>query len=187
MSKRLWGWVLGVVAVAALLIFWFFSVQDDADYRLTDPAHPLPVEQVSDDEVNRVAKYLYCPVCENIPLDTCGTEACARWREDIRRMLAQGYSRNEIIEDFVVRYGDRVRAEPPPKGLHLLVYVLPPVLLVAGAFVLYRTVRAWMAASADVAAAEQTLAQAAADPAAPVAPDPEDDEYIRRLEEELNR
>ena len=182
MSKRLWGWVLAALAVVALLIFWFLSVQDDEDYRLTDPAHPLPVEQVSDDEVNRVAKYLYCPVCENIPLDTCGTEACSRWREDIRRMLAQGYSRNEIIEDFVTRYGDRVRAEPPPEGLHLLVYVLPPVLLAAGAYVLYRTVRAWMAASAEVAAADQALA-AAADETAEF----EDDEYIRRLEEELNR
>ncbi len=187
MNKTRWGWLIGILAAAAVFGFWFVSAQGDEDYRLTDPANPLPVEQVSDDEVNRVAKYLYCPVCENIPLDTCGTEACSRWREDIRRMLAEGYSRNEIIEDFVTRYGDRVRAEPPPEGLHLLVYVLPPVLLVAGAFVLYRTVRAWMAASAEVAAADQALAAAAADPASPAPAAPEDDEYIRRLEEELNR
>jgi len=43
-------------------------------------------------------------------------------------------------------------------------------------------VRAWMAASAEVAAADQALA-AAADETAEF----EDDEYIRRLEEELNR
>ncbi len=183
MKKTQWGWLVIALLAVGLFGFWFLSARNDQDYRLTDPAHPLPLEQVSDDEVNRVAKYLYCPVCENIPLDTCGTEACSRWREDIRRMLAQGYSRNEIIEDFVTRYGDRVRAEPPPEGLHLLVYVLPPVLLVAGAVVLYRTVRAWMAASAEVAAADQALA-AAADEAAI---DLEDDEYIRRLEEELNR
>ncbi len=30
----------------------------------------------TDDEVNRIAKQLYCPVCENTPLDVCPTQAC---------------------------------------------------------------------------------------------------------------
>ena len=30
----------------------------------------------TDDEVNAIAKELYCPVCENISLDACGTTAC---------------------------------------------------------------------------------------------------------------
>ena len=32
---------------------------------------------VTDDEVNEVARDLYCPVCENTPLDVCPTQACA--------------------------------------------------------------------------------------------------------------
>ncbi len=177
-------WVMGLFAallVVGVAAYWFASTRNTQDYRLTDPEHPLPLSQVSDDEVNRVAKYLYCPVCENIPLDTCGTEACSRWREDIRRMLAEGYSRNEIIADFVLRYGDRVRAEPPPEGLHILVYVLPPVLVVAGAFILYRTMQTWSAAAEQARAPEQ--AQTAGQEASW---EPEEEEYIRRLEEELD-
>ena len=34
----------------------------------------------SDDEVNAIAKQLYCPVCENTPLDVCPTDACKAWR-----------------------------------------------------------------------------------------------------------
>ncbi|NQS91637.1 MAG: hypothetical protein HQ574_04445, partial [Chloroflexi bacterium] len=34
----------------------------------------------TDDDVNAIAKQLYCPVCENIPLDACGTAACEQWR-----------------------------------------------------------------------------------------------------------
>jgi len=34
----------------------------------------------TDDEVNAIAKQLYCPVCENISLDACGTAACEQWR-----------------------------------------------------------------------------------------------------------
>ena len=30
----------------------------------------------TDDAVNKIAKQLYCPVCENTPLDVCPTEAC---------------------------------------------------------------------------------------------------------------
>jgi cytochrome c-type biogenesis protein CcmH/NrfF len=32
----------------------------------------------TDDEVNAIASQLYCPVCENIPLDACGTAISPR-------------------------------------------------------------------------------------------------------------
>ena len=41
----------------------------------------------SDDDVNEVAGQLYCPVCENIPLDVCPTQACGQWRDLIREKL----------------------------------------------------------------------------------------------------
>ena len=40
--------------------------------------------EITDDEVNAVAKDVYCPVCESTPLDVCPTAACADWRELIR-------------------------------------------------------------------------------------------------------
>ena len=49
----------------------------------------------TDDEVNAVAKQLYCPVCENTPLDVCPTQACAQWRDLIRLKLSQGESEEE--------------------------------------------------------------------------------------------
>ncbi len=52
----------------------------------------------SDNEVNQIASKLYCPVCENIPLDVCGTTACAQWRELIRQKLAEGWTEEQITE-----------------------------------------------------------------------------------------
>lgn len=89
--------------------------------------------QPSDDDVNRVAKQLYCPVCENIPLDVCGTVACAQWRETIREKLAQGWTDQQIVDDFVTRYGERVLARPSTNGLTLFIWVLPPLVVVGGA------------------------------------------------------
>src|SRR5512145_1866317 len=62
----------------------------------------------TDDEVNRIAKQLYCPVCESTPLDVCPTEACRQWRDLIRTMLSEGKSEEEIKQYFVAQYGARV-------------------------------------------------------------------------------
>ena len=104
-----------------------------------------PQPTPSDNEANAIAKNMYCPVCENIPLDVCGTQACMQWRELIREKLAAGWSEDEIKDYFVLQYGDRVLAEPPRRGLNLLVYVVPPVVFLAGAFILYRGIQSWRA------------------------------------------
>ena len=86
----------------------------------------------SDDEVNRIAGQLYCPVCENVPLDECQTAACDQWRELIRQKLAEGWSEDEIKTFFVDQYGDRVLGTPPRRGVNWLLYVLPPLVFLAG-------------------------------------------------------
>src|SRR3972149_667152 len=75
----------------------------------------------SDDEVNAIAHQLYCPVCENVPLDVCPTQACDQWRSTIRDKLAQGWSEAQIKDYFVEQYGARVLATPPASGLNWLV------------------------------------------------------------------
>ena len=124
----------------------------------------------TDDEVNAIAKQLFCPVCENTPLDVCPTQACAQWRALIRQMLSEGYTEAEIKQYFVDNYGARVLAEPPRQGINWLVYLVPPVLILAGVYILARQMRAMRAPRA---------AQA---PTAPPA-----DEYVARLEEELRK
>jgi len=95
----------------------------------------------SDDEVNAIAKQMYCPVCENIPLDVCPTQACAQWRELIRQKLSEGWSEQEIKDYFVFQYGDRVLAEPPRRGLNWAVYVLPPLFFLVGVYLVFRIFR----------------------------------------------
>lgn len=80
---------------------------------------------VSDDEVNAIANQLYCPVCENIPLDTCGTAACSDWREEIRIMIASGMSPEAIIANFIERFGERVVGTPQDPLLRGLSLITP--------------------------------------------------------------
>lgn len=105
-------------------------------------AQTEPVRTVTDDEVNEIASRLFCPVCENIPLDTCGTAACDDWRYEIRLQLESGMTEAQIVEDFVRRFGDRVVGTPMDPTLRALSLYTPwiviAVALVAGAFVLTR-------------------------------------------------
>ena len=128
----------------------------------------------TDDQVNAIAKQLYCPVCENTPLDVCPTEACRQWRDLIRQQLSDGWTEDQIKQYFVENYGARVLAEPPRQGLNWLVYLIPPAIILAGAIFLFGALREWTrprAASAD--------------------PDGEasasKDEYVARVEEELKK
>jgi cytochrome c-type biogenesis protein CcmH len=131
-----------------------------------------PPSPPSDDEVNAIAHQLYCPVCENVPLDVCPTEACAQWRATIRDKLAAGWSESQIKDYFVEQYGARVLATPPARGLNWLVYILPPVAFLAGAYILFRAFRSW---GKPIEAAR------------PAGDESSDDPYVARLEEELRR
>ncbi len=87
---------------------------------------------ITDDQVNALAKELYCPVCENVPLEVCPTKACAQWRDLIREKMALGWSEQQIKDFFAEHYGDQVLAVPPRRGFNWLIYVLPPLILVIG-------------------------------------------------------
>jgi len=127
----------------------------------------------TDDEVNKVAKQLFCPVCESTPLDVCPTEACRQWRELIREMLADGKSEAEIKQYFVEHFGARVLNEPPNR---LASYAVPVVAFLLGAFMLFRGFQMWMKPSKAGTGV----------PVEEAKPIPQDD-YIVRLEEELKK
>jgi cytochrome c-type biogenesis protein CcmH len=123
----------------------------------------------TDDEVNAVASQLYCPVCENTPLDVCPTLACSQWRATIKEKLADGWSEQQIKDYFVAQYGERVLAEPSTRGLNILVWVLPPVIVLA-AIIIYIVLVRRMHKPVGV----------------PTSASPQSkDDYVRRLEEEL--
>jgi cytochrome c-type biogenesis protein CcmH len=157
MSKK----TLSVSALIVLLLLLFINQSAFAQ-------EDVP----TDDDVNAIAKQLYCPVCENIPLDVCPTKACSQWRETIREKLAAGWSEEQIKGYFVEQYGARVLAAPPAQGLNLLIYILPVVSFMIAAFILGRALYSW----------RRTEAPAESD-----TPIKSDDPYVARLEEELRK
>jgi len=156
MKRNLWIFL----AIGVLSLFWVGRVAAQK---------PVP----SDDEVNAVAKQLFCPVCESTPLDVCPTQACAQWRELIRTKLSEGWTADQIKDYFATQYGARVLAEPPRQGWFWMMYIIPPVLMLVGVYILYRAVQS-MRKPALVEMPEEEAA-------------PAQDDYARRVEEELKK
>ena len=132
---------------------------------------PTPARRPSPDDVNRVARQLYCPVCENEPLDVCQTSACVQWKAQIGQFLAEGKSDEEIKQIFVERFGLRVLGEPPVP----LLWILPVIVVLLGGVYVVRMIR--------------RLSQRGAAAPAPTAPEATatGDEYRDRVERELKQ
>jgi cytochrome c-type biogenesis protein CcmH len=140
-------------------------------------------EPVTDDEVNEVAKDLFCPVCENTPLDTCPTAACIDWREEIRTQLAAGRTEEEIQQYFVDRYGAQVLSAPPREGFNLIVWLLPIGLAIVGIVFFARYLRGLRGRpGAGTTDPTFTVAQGGAQAPPPAA---SEDDYVSRIEKEL--
>ena len=129
----------------------------------------------TDDDVNKIAKQLYCPVCESTPLDVCPTEACRQWREVIRSMLVEGKSEAEIKQHFVIQYGVRVLNVPPNPWV---TYFVPGVAILIGALMLIRGFQMWK---------KPLVAESVSGDAKREAEQVPQDEYIQKMEAELRK
>ncbi len=159
--EREGGAILRRVVMAAILAFAVIVVGGQAG-------------GVTDNDVIRVAQRMYCPVCENIPLDECHTIACIEWKDEIRAQLAAGRGDQEILDDFVARFGDHVVGLPQDPLLRALAVVVP---LLASALALAAGLIAFRRFPRGGERAPTPLAMAPAS----------DAEYRRRLEEDLAR
>ena len=159
-----WILITVLLCIAAVMV----SAQD------TSIPDNVDTSNISDDAVNAIAHQLYCPVCENIPLDTCGTAACEEWRNEIRILLATGKSEAEIIDNFGTRFGDRVVGTPRDPVIAAISIITPWLFVIFGAaFALY-TVTQW-----------QRKAREKQAEIAPVAADSQRNSYLEQLEKDL--
>lgn len=97
-----------------------------------------------DEEVMEIARDLNCPLCEGLTLADCPLEVCEQMRALIREKLAQGETREEILDYFVERYGEEVLNAPPKRGFNLTAWVLPFLVLGVGIVWLSYLLRGWM-------------------------------------------
>ena len=133
-------------------------------------AAPAPLSPDLEQQAHSLEAQVVAPCCWSQQVSVHQSPAADEMRKDIRRRLARGESRQAILDDYVVQFGERILVEPPARGYKLLLYVFPPI-----AFVL-------TAAGIIAVVKRATIRrERTAEPATPAASEP----YQARLEDEL--
>jgi cytochrome c-type biogenesis protein CcmH len=105
-----------------------------------------------DARVRSLAESFRCLVCQNQTLADSNADLAADLRERIREQVRDGVTDAQIQAYMARRYGDFVLYRPPLKPLTWALWFGPFVALVAGAWVLRRTIlrrRGWAARPLD--------------------------------------
>jgi cytochrome c-type biogenesis protein CcmH len=138
---------------------------------VTATGETAAVAAITANDVNDVARQLWCPLCSGVRLDACELKACAQMKDVIGQKLASGEDAGSIKNYFVAQYGPQVLGEPPLEGFNWLAWILPVLALVAGGLFVGSRVRN----------STRQAQQARAETVTPA----EGDAYSRKLEEEL--
>ena len=97
------------------------------------PALAVPAVAEADARTLTLARNLRCPVCQGQAVADSQAESALAMRNRIHELVQAGYSDLQIEGYFVDLYGDWVLLQPPTRGLHWAVWLLPFALLVGGA------------------------------------------------------
>ena len=72
----------------------------------------------------------------------------------IRGLIGQGETKRQIERQLVAQYGESVLGKPPARGFNLVVYVLPPLLVVIALVTLVVTLPKWRRRAREAAPLE---------------------------------
>ena len=98
---------------------------------------------------------LRCLVCQNQALSDSNSELANDLRVEVKEMLEQGASDQDIITFMSDRYGDFVLYRPPLRPRTLLLWIGPFVLLIGGVIVAIMMIRSRAQAQPAEALSEQ--------------------------------
>ena len=116
-----------------------------------------------------IERDLIAPCCWTQTIAEHRSEAAEKMRQELREMIRKGASRQQILDFFIARHGERILAAPRPRGFNLAAYILPGLGILAGAGIVASLLRRWKAPF----------------PAALAATQEKDREYLARIEREL--
>lgn len=123
-------------------------------------AAPLAADPVVEQRLIGIAGDLRCLVCQNESLESSHADLAKDLRREIREMIRQGKSDQEIMDFLVNRYGDFVRYSPPFKPTTWLLWGGPFVFGVAGLIGLVMFLRRRRVPDASLSMEEQSRADA---------------------------
>jgi cytochrome c-type biogenesis protein CcmH len=108
-------------------------------FAIAQDAQPATLES----RTFEIARQLRCPVCTAESVGDSSASIAVEMRDVIQQQLQEGKSEKEILAFFQERYGDWILLNPPKRGVHLLVWLLPLIAALVGVGFLVMYLRRW--------------------------------------------
>lgn len=105
-----------------------------------------------------LSSLMRCPVCQGLSVADSPTDSALSMKGEVRELLAQGYTDEQILAYFEASYGEFIRLEPKPEGFNLVVWLLPLAAVAAGGLLIAWRVRSWRPRPAAAKGGEPELA-----------------------------
>jgi cytochrome c-type biogenesis protein CcmH len=123
------AWLLGLWVALATCAFGA-----ELDEEFADP--------VLNDRYRALIREIRCPKCQNESIAESDAPVAADLRREVRRLMSEGASDDEVKTFLSSRYGEFVLYRPPLTPTTLAVWGAPFVLLLIGAFAFWRILAA---------------------------------------------
>ncbi|MBR1087243.1 cytochrome c-type biogenesis protein CcmH [Bradyrhizobium manausense] len=104
--------------------------------------HAVQPDEIMSDPVKEarardLSRELRCMVCQNQSIDDSDAPLARDLRLLVRERIAAGDSNSQVLDFLVARYGEFVLLKPRFERQTMLLWLLAPLLLVAGGFALW--------------------------------------------------
>jgi len=130
-----------LLSILSLLLFATISYAVDTEEALEDPVLQARYEKIIDE--------VRCLKCQNTTIKDSNAFLAGDLRREIRHMLEEGLTDEQIFDFLVERYGDFALYNPRASGKTLILWIAPALFLLGGAFVLVNIVRRRMTLPID--------------------------------------
>ena len=104
-------------------------------------ATPLADDPVTEPRLISISEEMRCLVCQNESLAGSRSDLANDLRREIRTLIKEGKSDDQIRNFMVERYGDFVLYRPPVKPITWLLWIGPFIILLIGIAVLFTYLR----------------------------------------------
>jgi len=108
-------------------------------------AAPYHNEEALQKAAREIYDLLMCPLCAGQTIAQSNNETSSQMRDLVLKKLSNGETKEEILQYFESRYGERILAKPNKKGLNLILWIFPFVFVALASIVIYFLIRRWSA------------------------------------------
>lgn len=113
-------------------LFFLFASALCFSLSVAKDATPLAADPVLEQRLISISEEMRCLVCQNESLAGSRSDLANDLRREIRTLIQEGKSDDQIRTFMVERYGDFVLYRPPVKPITWLLWIGPFVILIIG-------------------------------------------------------